>query len=164
VTVAGVDSVTDKSGSFDLLAKRISKTLKGAEDRNAKLRTVCRLLKHNVRYYNWVGFYIVYEEKPNELVLGPFDGEPTEHVRIPFGRGICGQAAQLGRRFLVQDVSREKNYLSCSTKVKSEIVVPIFKNRKVIGELDIDSHAVSPFTEKDETFLKKVSEMVSKIF
>jgi len=103
------------------------------------------------------------EKRPNELVLGPFEGEHTEHTRIPFGRGICGQAAQLERTFLVQDISKEKNYLSCSTNVKSEIVVPIFKNKKVIGELDIDSHVLSPFTEQDEAFLKKVSEMVSRI-
>jgi len=157
------DRVTDRSGSFDFLAKRIREALKGVEDRDVKLKTVCRLLKDSVPYYNWVGFYIVDEKRWNELVLGPFDGEPTEHTRISFGRGICGQAAQLERTFVVQDVSKEKNYLSCSTNVKSEIVVPIFKNKKVVGELDIDSHALSPFTKQDETFLKKVSEMVSRI-
>jgi GAF domain-containing protein len=163
VTVAGGDRVTDTSGAFDFLTKRISEALKGVEDRDEKLRTVCRLLKDSVPHYNWVGFYIVDEERRNELVLGPFEGEHTEHTRIPFGRGICGQAAQLERTVLVQDVSKEKNYLSCSTNVKSEIVVPIFKNKKVVGELDIDSHFTSPFTKQDETFLKKVSEMVSRI-
>jgi len=155
--------VTDRSGSFDLLAKRISEALKGAEDRDVKLKTVCRLLKDAVPYYNWVGFYVVDEKRRNELVLGPFEGEHTEHTRIPFGRGICGQAVQLERIFVVQDVSKEKNYLSCSTNVKSEIVVPVFKGKKVIGELDIDSHALSPFTKQDEAFLRKVSEMVSRI-
>lgn len=157
--------MTDRSGSFDFLTKRINEALKGVGGRDGKLRTVCRLLKDSVPYYNWVGFYIVDEKKRNELVLGPFEGEHTEHTRIPFGRGICGQAAQLERTFLVQDVSKEKNYLSCSTNVKSEIVVPIVKNNKIIGELDIDSHvpSPSPFTKQDETFLKKVSEMVSKI-
>ena len=155
--------MTDRGGSFEFLAKRISEALKGLEDMDGKLKTVCRILKDSVPYYNWVGFYIVDEKRRNELVLGPFEGERTEHTRIPFGRGICGQAAQLERTFLVQDVSKEKNYLACSTNVKSEIVVPIFKNKKVIGELDIDSHVPSPFTEQDETFLKKVSEMVSRI-
>jgi GAF domain-containing protein len=155
--------VTDRSGSFDSLAKRISEALKGVENRDGKLKAVCRLLTDNVPYYNWVGFYIVDKKRPNELFLGPFEGEQTEHTRIPFGRGICGQAAQLEKTFLVQDISKEKNYLSCSTNVKSEIVVPIFKNGKVIGELDIDSHVLSPFTKQDEVFLKKVSEMVSRI-
>jgi L-methionine (R)-S-oxide reductase len=153
----------DRIGSFNFLVKRISEALKGVEDRDRKLNTVCRLLMDNVPYYNWVGFYIVDEKNKSELVLGPFEGEPTEHTRIPFGKGICGQAAQLQRTFLVQDVSKEKNYLSCSTNVKSEIVLPIFKNKKIIGELDIDSYFLSPFTIQDEAFLKKVSEMVSRI-
>ena len=155
--------MVDHGKSFEFLTERIGEALKGEEDRDEKLRTICRLLKDNVPYYNWVGFYIVDEKKRNELVLGPFEGERTEHTRITFGRGICGQAAKIGRTFLVQDVSKEKNYLSCSTKVKSEIVVPIFKNKQVIGELDIDSHALSPFTKQDEAFLKRVSEMASRI-
>jgi GAF domain-containing protein len=163
VTPAGEDCVTDRSASYEFIATRIIEALKGKEDRDSKLKTVCKLLKNNVPYYNWVGFYIVDEKRRDELVLGPFEGERTEHTRIRFGRGICGQAAQLERTFIMQDVSKEKNYLSCSTNVKSEIVVPIFKNKTVIGELDIDSHALSPFTEQDEAFLKKVCEMVSRI-
>jgi GAF domain-containing protein len=155
--------VTERNESFEFLAKRIDEALAGLEDIDGKLKTVCRLLKNNVPYYNWVGFYIVDKKRKNELILGPFEGEPTVHTRIAFGRGICGQAAQLERTFLVQDVSKEKNYLSCSTNVKSEIVVPIFKNKKVVGELDIDSHSLSPFTKQDEAFLKKVSEIVSRI-
>lgn len=155
--------MADRRESFEFLTKRIDEALKGEENRDAKLRTVCRLLKDNVPYYNWVGFYTVDEKRRNELVLGPFEGERTEHTRIAFGKGICGQAARTGRTFLVQDVSKEKNYLSCSTNVKSEIVVPIFKNKKVIGELDIDSHLLSPFTNQDEAFLKRISEMVSRI-
>lgn len=155
--------MADHRESFEFLTERIGEALKGEGNRDGKLRTVCRLLKDNVSYYNWVGFYIVDEKRRNELFLGPFEGECTEHTRIAFGRGICGQAAQIGRTFLVQDVSKEKNYLSCSTNVKSEIVVPIFKNKQVIGELDIDSYALSPFTNQDEVFLKRVSEMVSRI-
>ena len=155
--------MADRKESFEFLTRKIDEVLKGEGNRDEKLRTVCRLLKDNVPYYDWVGFYLVDEERKNELVLGPFEGEHTEHARIAFGRGICGQAAQLERTFLVQDVSKEKNYLSCSTNVKSEIVVPIFKNKKVIGELDIDSHALSPFTKQDDAFLEKVSKMVSRI-
>lgn len=148
---------------FGFLAKRVGEVLESRANRDEKLGTVCRLLKDNVSYYSWVGFYIVDKERKNELVLGPFEGEPTEHTRIPFGRGICGQAAALEETFLVQDVSKETNYLSCNAKVKSEIVIPLFKRGKVVGELDIDSHVLSPFTKEDEAFLKKISEMVSKI-
>ncbi len=125
---------------------------------------MCKLLADNVSYYDWVGFYFVDKEKPNELVLGPFVGEPTEHVRIPFGKGICGQAASRKETFIVQDVAKESNYLSCSSKVKSEIVIPIFKNGELVGELDIDSHVASPFTSGDRIFLSKMVEMTSGLF
>jgi L-methionine (R)-S-oxide reductase len=156
-------SVTEKGRLFSFLTKRINEVLKNRLDRDEKLKTICRLLKDNVSYYDWVGFYIVDQERQNELLLGPFEGEPTEHVRIPFGKGICGQAAETRRTFVVQDVSREMNYLACSSKVKSEIVTPIFKGEKVVGELDIDSHALSPFTDEDEAFLRKISDMVSQL-
>jgi L-methionine (R)-S-oxide reductase len=155
--------MADKNKSFSSLAERIREVLKSGLDRDKKLKTICNLLKNNVPYYNWVGFYIVDKRRRNELILGPFEGEQTEHTRIPFGRGICGQAAKQRETFLVQDVSKETNYLSCSTNVKSEIVIPIFQKEAVVGELDIDSHSLSPFSKEDETFLKKIGEMVSKI-
>lgn len=85
-------------------------------------------------------------------------------MRIHFGEGICGQAAERKETFIVQDVSKETNYLSCSLKVKSEMVVPIFKNGKVVGELDIDSHTLSPFTSDDREFLENVCSIVSSLF
>jgi len=153
----------DKSELFSFLVERTSGVLKSELSRDGKLKTICKLLRDNVYYYNWVGFYIVDRKRKNELVLGPFEGEPTEHTRIPFGRGICGQAAELGKTFLVQDVSKEKNYLSCSVNVKSEIVVPIFRKKEAVGELDIDYHVHSPFTKEDEAFLNKIGKMTSKI-
>lgn len=125
-----------------------------------KLATVCNLLKNNIPDYDWVGFYFVDPVNPGELILGPFAGEPTEHVRIRFGQGICGQAAERKETFIVEDVVREGNYLACSPLVKSEIVVPIFKNNRVIAELDIDSHAPAAFNQNDERFLKEVGELV----
>jgi len=155
--------MADKNEPFRFLVRKIGEVLKSNVDRDEKLKTVCKLLKENVAYYNWVGFYIVDNGRRNELILGPYEGKPTEHTRIPFGRGICGQAAELRKTFLIQDVSKETNYLSCSVNVKSEIVIPIFKKGEVIGELDIDSHSLSPFSKKDETFLKKIGQMASKI-
>jgi GAF domain-containing protein len=155
--------MVNKSKLFRFLVRKIREILKSNVDKDKKLKTVCKLLKDNVSYYNWVGFYIVNSRRRNELVLGPFEGEPTEHTKIPFGRGICGQAAELKKMFLVQDVLKETNYLSCSTNVKSEIVIPIIKMGEIIGELDIDSNSLSPFSKEDETFLKKISEMTSKI-
>lgn len=128
-----------------------------------KLEQICIYLKENVPYYDWVGFYFVENEEKKQLVLGPFAGEPTEHTHIGFGEGICGQAADREENFVVQDVSEEDNYLSCSIDVKSEIVVPIFKDGKVVGEIDIDSHEIEPFTEKDEELLERIAEMTAEI-
>jgi L-methionine (R)-S-oxide reductase len=155
--------VTDKGNLFKSLASRIDEVLKTNLGKNEKLSAVCKLLKENVSYYNWVGFYLVNPKKQGELLLGPYVGEPTEHVKISFGKGICGQAAETRKTFIVQDVSRETNYLSCNPHVKSEIVIPIFKRETIIGELDIDSHTLSPFTKEDEAFLKNTGEMVAKI-
>lgn len=150
-----------KQELFTRLTHEIDKIL---ENHNLadSMKMICELLYSNVAYYDWVGFYLVDQNKENELVLGPFVGEPTEHVRIPFGRGICGQAAATGMTFLVQDVSRETNYLSCSPKVKAEIVVPIKVSEKIFGELDIDSHVLSPFDESDDRFLNTICEKISK--
>ena len=136
--------------------------LKSGKNRYEKLEAFCNLLRDNVYYYNWVGFYAINAEKPAELVLVCYKGETTEHLRIQFGKGICGKAAVLGKALIVQDVSKEDNYLSCSPKVKSEIVIPIFRSSEIIGELDIDSHISSPFTLHDEEFLTEIAKMVSR--
>ncbi len=133
-------------------------------DRDAKLYAICALLEREVAYYDWVGFYLVDPVHARELVLGPFVGAPTEHTRIAFGQGICGQAADTEMTFVIQDVSQETNYLSCSPHVKSEIVVPIFKDGAVVGEIDIDSHALAPFSEADNVFLEQVAALVAALF
>lgn len=150
-----------KCGKFDLLLRRIKEIANSHLERDEKLRSICKLLRENFTHFNWVGFYLA---SGNELVLGPFEGEPTEHVRIPFGKGVCGRAAQTRKTRVVQDVSKETNYLACSPKVKSEIVVPILKNGNFVGELDIDSHMLSAFTEEDRKFLEKVCEIISNLF
>jgi putative methionine-R-sulfoxide reductase with GAF domain len=152
-----------KDELFKQLMIRAERILKEARAKEANLKAACRLLYNNVSYYNWVGFYIVDERKPEELVLSSFMGEPTEHMRIPFGRGICGQAASVKKTLVVQDVSKESNYLSCGPKVKSEVVVPIFKKNQVIGELDIDSHFASPFTWDDEVLLSRIAELAGRL-
>src|ERR1035437_4829744 len=149
--------------SLQSLLIEVGTAISASSDRNPALQAFCQLLADHVPYYNWVGFYIV-DETGEALTLGPFVGEPTEHVKIPFGRGICGQAAATGKTFVVQDVSKETNYLSCSLKVKSEIVLPIIVGGKVVAELDIDSHETSPFTPEDTAFLEQVCVLVAPLF
>lgn len=153
----------EKRELLNSLTEKVREIVNSELDRDGKLKAICKLLRDNVSNYDWVGLYLVGKKRQNELLLGPFEGEPTKHVRIPFGRGICGQAAELKKTFIVQDVSKQTNYLSCSPKVKSEIVVPIFKNGEIVGELDIDSHTLSPFTNEDKGFLEKICEILSKL-
>lgn len=153
----------NKTAVFNSLLKQTNEIVTNESQSKEKLAAICQLLRKNVSYYNWVGFYLVNPKRQGELLLGPYEGEPTEHAKIPFGKGICGQAAETGKTFLVQDVSKEKNYLSCSLNVKAEIVVPIFKQKKILGEIDIDSYDKSPFTREDEEFLDRVAKLVSKI-
>ena len=145
------------------IVNKVKDIIDSKHGRDEKLSAVSHLLKEEIPYYDWVGFYIADNAK-KELILGPYVGEPTEHTRIAFGEGICGQAAIIRKPFIVQDVRKETNYLSCSVKVMSEIVFPIMKDNKVIGELDIDSHTLSPFTDKDNMLLGKVCSLVAVLF
>jgi len=129
---------------------------------NERLLMICKTLEEHVDYYNWVGFYFKNGNK-NELKLGPYVGEPTDHTIIPFGKGICGQVAVSNENFVVPDVSAQDNYIACSITVKAEIVIPIFVNGENIGQIDIDSNTPNPFTEADERFLEFVCLEVSKI-
>ena len=125
-----------------------------------KLQQICDYLAAEVSYYDWVGFYFKNGNK-EELKLAEFNGEPTEHTIIPFGKGICGQVAVSNENFVVQDTKEQDNYISCGWKVKSEIVIPIFVNNENIGQIDIDSHTVNPFTANDEELLEYVCKKVA---
>ncbi|HNQ27574.1 MAG TPA: GAF domain-containing protein [Aquaticitalea sp.] len=127
-----------------------------------RLLDICTLLETSVPHYNWVGFYFRNGHK-EELKLGPYVGAPTDHTIIPFGKGICGQVALSNKNFVVPDVTAQDNYIACSMTVKSEIVIPIFVNGENIGQIDIDSNVLNPFTAEDERFLEFVCAKVATI-
>ncbi len=131
--------------------------------REEKLLKTCELLSNSIDYYNWVGFYFANQETKT-LHLGPYVGAETDHTVIPFGKGICGQVAVSNENFVVPDVAAQDNYIACSFTVKSEIVVPLFVNGENIGQIDIDSHVLNPFTEEDERFLEFVCSEISKMY
>jgi GAF domain-containing protein len=158
-----VDQRTKKYFYMKQLKLDITTIFSSQNDMSIKLQLVCNLLKKTIDYYDWVGFYFKNADK-NELKLAQFSGEPTEHIIIPFGKGICGQVAVSHKNFIVQDVSQQDNYISCGIKVKSEIVIPIFKNGENIGQIDIDSHTINPFTEDDTVLLEFVCDLVSSQF
>ena len=128
-----------------------------------KLRRVCSFLREEIDGYDWVGIYYA-DSGRRTLTLGPYAGEPTEHVKIPFGRGVCGQVAELQKTVVIDDVSKEANYLSCSVAVRSEIVVPILRDGELIAELDIDSHTEGNFDEFDVCLLSEVCGALSPLF
>ncbi|HET8754062.1 MAG TPA: GAF domain-containing protein, partial [Salinimicrobium sp.] len=120
--------------SFKELQPKVEAIINRPENSiNQRLTELCELLKEEIHYYNWVGFYFKNGDK-NELKLGPFAGEPTDHTIIPFGKGICGQVAVSNENFVVPDVAAQDNYIACSINVKAEIVVPLFKNGENIGQ------------------------------
>jgi GAF domain-containing protein len=135
------------------------------------------LLVERLPHYNWVGFYMLDPTDENMLVLGPFRGVPTEHVRIPVNQGICGAAVAQRETVVIDDVSADPRYLACSLETKSEIVVPIYVHEKaasaidhdkvfgegkVVGEIDIDSHILNAFTPADRKFLEQCAEILGQ--
>ena len=147
----------------DLQPKVIEILEQSAVSRDEKLLQICQLLESNIDYYTWVGFYFANHETQT-LHLGPYVGAATDHTVIPFGKGICGQVAVSNQNFVVSDVQAQDNYIACSFTVKSEIVVPLFVNGENIGQIDIDSNVLDPFTEADELFLEFVNAEISKLF
>lgn len=141
--------------------RKISTLIDNDSSYTEKLQAICDFLKQHIDYYDWVGFYFKNGNK-EELKLAQFAGEPTNHTIIPFGKGICGQVAVSNENFVVQDVSEQDNYISCGWKVKSEIVIPIFVNDENVGQIDIDSHTINPFTEQDTILLEFVCQEVAK--
>ncbi len=146
---------------FESLKHKVKDILVKKGLKEEKLFKICKLLSESIHYYNWVGFYFRNGEK-EELILGPYFGEKTDHTVIPFGKGICGQVALSNKNFVVPDVSLQSNYLSCSNSVKSEIVIPIFVAGKNIGQIDIDSHYIDPFSKEDENFLEFINAEIAK--
>lgn len=148
--------------NINFLKDRIKEIVLSDKTRSEKLQAICDFLEGQIDYYDWVGFYFKNGDK-QELKLAEYTGEPTEHLIIPFGKGICGQVAVSNENFVVQDVSEQDNYISCGWKVKSEIVIPIFVDGENIGQIDIDSHTVNPFTDLDEELLEFICKQVSTL-
>ena len=123
------------------------------------LRKTVEVLADRLGQYSWVGIYLV---EDGDLVLGTWQGpQATEHVRIPVGQGICGAAAASGRTEIVDDVNADPRYLACFLSTRSEIVVPISFEGRVVGEIDIDSDTPAAFGEADRVFLERVATLIS---
>jgi len=146
--------------NFRGLKSKVKSLVDNAQNVEQTLLLICKLLKSEIPYYDWVGFYFKNGDK-KELKLGPYAGSATDHTIIPFGKGICGQVAVSNKNYVVPDVKAQDNYIACSLTVKSEIVIPLFVNGENIGQIDIDSNTLNPFTKEDEEFLEFVCAKVA---
>jgi L-methionine (R)-S-oxide reductase len=120
-----------------------------------------RLLKENFAHFTWVGIYWV---DGDDLVLKTYLGKPSPHTRIPIGKGICGAAVAEKRTVNVADVNADPRYLACSIETRSEIVIPIQRDSKIFGEIDIDSDAADAFSGSDQEFLEAVASLLATRF
>ena len=126
----------------------------------AVMQRVVARLKEGIGAYTWVG---IYRLEGDELVLGPFLGKPSPHTRIPLGRGICGAAATEKATIIVDDVRADARYLACSIETRSEIVVPIMHDGRVLGEIDIDSDRPAAFGAADRELLEAVAALLAPL-
>jgi GAF domain-containing protein len=129
-------------------------------DVSSLLAQVVSLLRRERPHYHWVGVYLLEGE---ELVLGPYIGKPTIHTRIPLNQGICGAAASTGQTLIVDDVNADPRYLACSLETRSEIVVPIQHQGRILGEIDIDSDQAAAFTPDDRNLLEAVAALLAEM-
>lgn len=143
--------------NYELVIKQLQALIADEPSFIANLSNASALLNVFLDKINWVGFYLT--EGENMLVLGPFQGLPA-CVRIPFGRGVCGTAAANAKTELVADVHAFPGHIACDAASQSEIVVPMVKDGKVIGVLDIDSPIKERFDEVDRTYLEKFVEVL----
>jgi L-methionine (R)-S-oxide reductase len=125
------------------------------------MERIAHRLHEKMTLYNWVGFYLADPADPGALLVGPYAGSFTPHARIPLNTGLCGAAASSGQIVVVQDVTKDPRYLAGSPLVKSEIVVPIFVNKKLAAELDIDSYFAGTFNKTEQNFVEACAQVVA---
>lgn len=161
VVKAGEFSGPPKAASFDDLTERFRKVFASGSRPNAVLDLLTRELRRSVPHYTWVGVYAV---EGDTLVLRSWSGPAaTRHTRIPIGEGVCGLAARISETVVVPDVSKDPRYLECFPSTKAEIVVPIVRGERVVGEIDIDSDEPDPFSGDDRAFLEGLAANVAQL-
>ncbi len=151
----------EKEGYFGTIIRTIEKEISRIEPiESADLFKIVVNQLSTIPYFNWTGIYLLNKEK-NELVLDYYVGKPTEHTHIPVGRGVCGSAVAEKTDKIVEDVTLENNYLACSMGTRSEVVVLIKDQSKIIGQIDVDSDEVGAFDEIDQKYLRIVSDILT---
>ena len=151
--------MTASADTYRSALEAVDRIVNRESEADEVLRRVVEVLHDRFDHYNWVGIYLV---EGDELVLGPWKGpQATEHVRIPVGQGVCGAAAASGKTEIVDDVNADDRYLACFPSTRSEIVVPIVYEGRVVGEIDIDSDEPAAFGDADRAYLERVAVLIS---
>lgn len=146
----------NKVEMYELLQQQLKAILDGESDVIATLSNVSAILNGALKEINWVGFYLM---KNGSLILGPFQGK-LACVHIEIGRGVCGTAVKEERTQLVDDVHVFPGHIACDSASNSEIVVPLKKDGKILGVLDIDSPKLARFDKEDQIHLEKIAEIL----
>ncbi|MCC8146494.1 MAG: GAF domain-containing protein [Bacteroidales bacterium] len=154
-TLISYPEKVSKEEKYKILLPQIGSLIEHEKDLIANLANICAVLKSAFDFF-WVGFYLV---KENELVLGPFQG-PVACTRIAYGRGVCGTCWREGRTLVVPDVDQFPGHIACSSESRSEIVIPVYKDNKIIGVLDIDSEFLNAFDDIDAKYLEKMIRLI----
>jgi len=153
-----ISTTSQKQQRYDQLLPQLEALVDGESDLIANLSNIASVLKYGMGFF-WVGFYLVKEE---EMVLGPFQG-PVACTRIPFGKGVCGQAWKNKKIILVPDVEKFPGHIACSSESKSEIVLPVLKDGEVKMVLDVDSQKLNDFDKTDHSQLSRVVKVVGNL-
>ena len=146
----------NKAAHYAEVAKEIAAVLDGETNLTARMATVSNILHHAFDHYFWTGFYVVDPQKPDELVVGPYQGS-MGCLRIPFGKGVCGTAAAERETQIVEDVHAFPGHIACDARSESEIVVPVLDGSgTLIAVLDVDSDRKAMFDETDRDGLETI--------
>jgi len=149
---------SEKTARYTEIAGEIAAVIAGEANLIARMATVSNILHHGFDYFYWTGFYVVDPEKPDELVIGPYQGS-LGCLRIPFGKGVCGMAAQTRETQIVDDVHAFPGHIACDARSRSEIVVPVIDGRgRLIAVLDVDSDQKAQFDRDDKAGLEAIIE------
>lgn len=154
-----INNSLTKAEKYAMLIPQLKALVNGEPNTIANVANIMAALKYAMHFF-WVGVYWV---DKNELVLGPFQG-PVACTRIAYGRGVCGAAWQKSETIIVDNVETFPGHIACSTSSKSEIVVPIFYEKKIIGVLDVDSEQLSNFDNDDAVALQQVCDILSSLY
>ncbi|MFW8589746.1 GAF domain-containing protein [Glaciecola sp. 2405UD65-10] len=141
---------------YHTILGQISALTFNEKDIIANMANISAVLFNSLEEVNWSGFYLL---KDDQLVLGPFQGQPA-CIRIPMGKGVCGSAAEARKTLVIEDVHQFEGHIACDSASNSEIVIPIIKNDQLIGVLDIDSPLFSRFSNNDAVNLNKVVDIL----